>query len=341
MFNQSGFKIVIPTRDSERWVGQFLSAYRAIGIEPLYIVDSRSCDHTEAILRAAGADIRLFEPRADFVESGMLEFASQMVSEDWIFRIDDDEFPSLSALQWAHESGCQSNLTAWNLSRRELLRERGQIVYSRLWSHFYIAADPSYLNAQLRFYRHRKVEYTEEIHTAGFIIDESIGFAPQNAYFIHCDKLLRSVDERLEKLRRYERKCPGSSWKFAYNYLPELLAREDHPIAPVDTDEFDSLLSSLPAVLMNREVELTADELDVIHHAIKEFRQELEVWPRRKKMMEDGLTSKPAAWIMCALAAFLKSLEQYSKNGPRVADKLHQFGTDMWYCADLKRRLTS
>ena len=337
MYSQSSFKIVIPTRDSARWTGQFLNAYRAVGIEPLYIVDSRSRDETETILREAGADIRFFEPHADFVESGMLAFASQMVSEDWIFRIDDDEFPSLDALRWAQEVGCRSNLTAWNFSRRELLSRDDEIVYCRLWSRFYTQSDPGYLNAQLRLYRHKEVEYCEEIHTPGFNLEENIGFAPQDAYFIHCDVLLRDMGERLDKLRRYERQRPGSSWKFAYNCLPELLFSNEHPTTPIGTHEFDGLLASLPKPEMALQAALTPDERRIVQYSTAELRQSLETGPRRARMMESKLTIRPIAWIVCALATVLKPLDYAFTKRRAFTSRLHQLGTDLWYCADVKR----
>ncbi len=337
MYTQSSFKIVIPTRDSARWIGQFLKAYRAIGIEPLYIVDSRSHDQTEATLREAGADILSFEPRADFVESGMLAFASQMVSVDWIFRIDDDEFPSLDALRWAQEVGCQSNVTAWYLSRRELLRKNDEIAYCRLWSRFYMQSNHSYLNTQLRLYRHKDVTYYEEIHTPGFKFEENTSFAPQEAYFIHCDVLLRNMGERLDKLRHYERQRSGSSWKLAYNYLPEPLFSNEQPVTPIGTDEVNSLLASLPKPVTALQAALTPDEWRIVQHSTAELRQSLETGPRRAHMMESKLTIRPIAWVLCALATIVAPFDHVLPKRRGFASRLRQLGTDLWYCTDVKR----
>lgn len=336
--NGSGDTSIVPTRDSERWIGQFLKAYRAIGIKPLYIVDSRIRDRTEAVLRDAGADIRLFEPGGDFVEFGMPAFASQMVSEDWIYRLDDDEFPSAGLLRWVQEIGCQSNRTAWHLSRRELFRKNERVVYSRLWSQFYTVSDPTYLNAQLRLYRHRDVDYCNEIHTPGFRLpQENTGYAPQDLYFIHCDVLLRSAEERLEKLRRYERLRPGSSWKFGYNYLPELLADDEHPAAPIGTGEFDSLLASFPQPAQTQHVALIPSEIDALQSAISGFRRELETGPRRARIMNHWLATKPIAWVLCALAKILYPLEHCVSRRSPLSHRLQELGTDIWYCADVRR----
>jgi hypothetical protein len=131
------FELVIPTRSSARWVLRFLEAYRSLGIEPFYVVDVRSDDGTEALLRSAGARLASYEPKANFVEAGMIEFASRSVKRDWSLRMNDDEFPSRMLLSWAEEIGCLSDKVHWTLSRRELLRHDSEIKYSQLESHYH------------------------------------------------------------------------------------------------------------------------------------------------------------------------------------------------------------
>ena len=38
------WRIVIPTRNSARYIGTFLDIYRANGLEPIYAIDGRSTD---------------------------------------------------------------------------------------------------------------------------------------------------------------------------------------------------------------------------------------------------------------------------------------------------------
>ncbi len=88
------FEVMIPTRNSERWILSFLKAYRDLDVEPLYIVDGRSDDATEALLRSANARVVTFEPMGDYVEAGMIEFGSSLAQTDWVLRMDGEEFPS-------------------------------------------------------------------------------------------------------------------------------------------------------------------------------------------------------------------------------------------------------
>src|ERR1700682_2434200 len=121
------FRLIIPTRDSARWIAQFLTAYRVLGIEPFYIYDTRSVDHTLDILREMQAEFTPIMTSGHFVEAGMIEFGSKVAGAEWILRLDDDEFPSKGLLQWAQtEAMARPNVHAWMVSRRELFRHDGE-----------------------------------------------------------------------------------------------------------------------------------------------------------------------------------------------------------------------
>ena len=83
---RSCYQIVIPTRDSARWIAPFLKAYRNLGVEPLYLVDSRSVDDTAQILQSMQAQIKFVTPTFDRVES-VLSTLPQFVEQDWVVLI--------------------------------------------------------------------------------------------------------------------------------------------------------------------------------------------------------------------------------------------------------------
>ena len=91
---KSAFRIMIPTRDSARWIAAMLHRYRALGEEPLFICDTRSVDDTRRLLDELGAEVHECTPSADFAEAGMIEFGSRASGASWILRLDDDEFPT-------------------------------------------------------------------------------------------------------------------------------------------------------------------------------------------------------------------------------------------------------
>jgi hypothetical protein len=240
------FRVFIPTRDSTKWIGVFLDAYRKIGVEPLYIVDSRSKDGTLETLRSMNADTVLFTPSGDFAEAGMVEFGAQHIETQWALRFDDDEFPTRALIQWAADVGCKSLNQGWQISRRELFLENGNIVYSRAPNRYLNRYRPDFMHPQFRLFHTRRVRYLQQLHTMGFEEVLFFDFAPDNAFFIHCNCLLRSPAERLAKVNIYEAILPLSTLKVVDEYLPELFPAYYHAAGRDSLEEFTELFARLP-----------------------------------------------------------------------------------------------
>jgi hypothetical protein len=242
------FRVVVPTRDSARWVGVFLNAYRRLGVEPFFVVDSRSADDTLALLRRMNADLRVFTPGGDYVEAGMIEFAAATCGADWVLRFDDDEFPTRALLQWA-AAATRSLNQVWAISRRELFRAESAVYYSRSPGRFDSPFAPRLLYPQFRLFHRRRVVFSQRVHTPGFDDPRYFGFAPGEVYFAHFNCLLRTPAERLSKIRKYESIEPLSTWRFGDDYLPELFDVTTHHDGRRDgLGQFDDLLAALPLV---------------------------------------------------------------------------------------------
>jgi glycosyltransferase involved in cell wall biosynthesis len=301
----SPFTVVVPTRNSSNWIIPLLKAYRKIDIEPLYIVDSRSSDETLTMLQSAKANIRLFEPSADFVEAGMQAFAAKHVSTAWTLRLDDDEFPSLELVRWAKQIGAASNSKCWALSRRDLIPSGERITYSKHWSMFFMAKKPGYLNPQMRLYRHDLMEFTEDLHTPGFTLN-ALDYAPQEAYFVHFDVIVRSIEDRIAKIRKYEKIKPGFGWKFGNQYLPELVPEDELDLADIGTAQFNNILLDLPFQRTTCELNLSADEIRTIRRGF--FDQIANARRARAERLEAHIPSflmrKSFAELLCTISGF-------------------------------------
>jgi hypothetical protein len=265
------FRILIATRDSARWVGAFLNAYRKLGIEPLYIVDTRSKDATLDILRDMSADLISFTPSGDFVEAGTVEFGSRHVGTGWILRVDDDEFPSAALLRWVSSIGVKSLNQAWNISRRELFLHEGEVFYSRSPGRFGHPQAPEYLHAQGRFHHVERVQYLNRVHTPGIEPPRYFPLAPENAFFVHCNCLLRTPAERWEKIRKYEAIEPRSSLRLADEYLPELYDLAHHDAKRDGLDEFAGLFDALPIQWSVAPLALDSETLKLINREVSLF----------------------------------------------------------------------
>ena len=256
----AAFRVIIPTRDSARWIGVFLSAYRKLGVEPFYAVDARSDDATLEILRRMQADFKTFTPSGDYVESGMIEFASANAGAEWALRMDDDEFPSRRLIEWARTVTTSSLNQAWVVFRRDLFFKEGVIYWTRSVCRRGFLHAPDAVGAHLRLHQTRRVRYEGKLHSDGFEPVGLLGIAPKDAVFAHFDCLLRPADERAAKLRRYESIDPGSSWKLGDEYLPELFSLEHHLATTEGVEEFEPLLRSLPLVAEMHDPGLSDDE---------------------------------------------------------------------------------
>ncbi|TRL36722.1 glycosyltransferase [Methylosinus sporium] len=233
-------RIFIPTRDSGKWISEFLDAYRRAGVEPLYVVDDRSCDRTLSILRDKGAEVVEFRPSADFAEAGMVEFGARRAGTRWVLRLDDDEFPSQALLHWMKDTANLAGYAAWSISRRELSWRNDALVYSQ-WPTRIDIADGVHFNGQLRLWEASGVSYIEKIHSCGIEPPSKFGRAPAGICFAHFNNLLRSLPERLEKVRRYAAWDQSLAWRLADESLPELTDSALHFFNSEGVEEFEAL----------------------------------------------------------------------------------------------------
>jgi hypothetical protein len=246
--SDAAFRVVVPTRDSAKWIGVVLGAYRRLGVRPLFLVDSRSADGTRGILEAEGADLAEVTPEADLVEDMVWRIPS-VTDAAWVLRFDDDEMPSHALLDWAASALPRAETDQFALSRRWcLLSREGRLRYSRLEDFYWSEARPDLLDPQSRLFRPDRVRFVRDIHTAGFAPSPAMGFAPAEAFFCHFDWIVRAPPARIAKLRRYERQSPGSGGAlFGRFYLPECLNPAELRETAFETDEFEDLARALAA----------------------------------------------------------------------------------------------
>jgi Glycosyl transferase family 2 len=333
----SGFTVIIPTRDSSGWIGVFLKAYRALGVEPLYIVDTRSCDDTLDILRRERAAFVAFSPMQDFAEAGMVEFGAAHAETDWVIRLDDDEFPSRAMLDWAEQKGIVSKGAGWLMPRRELFEHDGAVYYSNRIGRYADPRNPTLISPQARLYHRKRVYYLPRVHTSGLANARSFGFAPPLAFFVHMNCLLRSQKARLEKIYRYERIEPDSCWRFADEYLPELFSLESHGAARDGLDEFETLLPSLPRPGSDLGFQVSEDDRSRAEGGVAAF--EATVLRRRREqgaLTGVHYTADDFAWIRRMPRFFWQPVAEFCCSFAR--GRLKAFGVALWnFQDDVKR----
>ncbi len=333
------FRLIIPTRDSAKWIGLFLQGYRDVGLEPLYIVDSRSADDTAQVLDSMKADVRLFTPRADFAEAGMVEFGSREAASDWILRLDDDEFPSKALLAWVEQTALGSSCDCWAISRRDLYLESGRLVYSRWPTLAGLKGSRRIFNPQLRLFRPKAMDWLERVHSPGFSCPRHSTYAPSELFFVHFNNLLRSPAERLAKVRTYARYDAEMAWRVAYECLPELTDAEAHDFASDSLEEFTALLSSLPLPESADVPELTSEEQWVLYLSSQRWlAASARGWQQEAVALRQAMSSQLALLPVPTL----KLLAEACMTVGRAirAQRLQGFGEEVWELKNTKQRMS-
>jgi hypothetical protein len=266
LINPKNLRIIIPTRNSAGWIGVFNQKYQDYGIKPLYILDARSTDMTISILKDINADYVTYSPSKNYPEDGMIEYGSIVAATDWIFRLDDDEFPSKALIYWLYLLQQSDSINGIKISRRDVSLINNSYVYSRWPSRINFEG---YHNPMPRLFRANSVSYINKVHTPGFNFDDATFiYAPNNCFFIHVNNILRSTKERLEKVRIYASYDKETSWSLVDECLPEFTDPLIHNYASDALDEFLPLLNTLPR---NLDIELPVISID------------------EKKFMDEGL----------------------------------------------------
>ena len=262
-------RLVIPTRGCSKWLPFFLRAYRAWGIEPSYAVDNKCEPETLRLLKDNNVSTIFID--SDQIPNGesIMPFLSKSIREDYVFRLDDDEFPARELIDWVNSipDSKFAFVTSWWIPRYEVALLDGQ-----LWS-----CHPKWMRTKVgsalyenlhggRFYRHKDVIYDEVGPHHGNFVSDYVSHAPAEALLIHLDYLVRTMEERLNKIRSTEKRFKDAGWPFANHMLPEMAPRELLRPRRFVNPDLDPLISELLAKVYRPTERLTlgVDEIVAI-----------------------------------------------------------------------------
>lgn len=292
------YKLVIPTRNSGRWLNLFVQAYRKLGIEPLYVVDGRSDDDTLLILRSANADYLIYTPEKDFAEDGMVEYGARAAGTEWVLRLDDDEFPNQALLDWLQNIAVFGKGNCWAISRRDVGCVSGEFLYSRWPTRIRLNGVH---NPQERLFRVNFVTYVNEVHTPGFVPDNTLSFAPNDCFFIHVNNIVRDIHDRLAKVRTYARYNPVKSWECSDECLWELTDYKMHAFCREGLSEFADLLAGLPRKISSELPLMTESEKllmeNSLHNSMQIHKAHHKAWMEIQKADRTLINMIPATAV--------------------------------------------
>lgn len=215
--------VVVPTCNSARWIAALAAYYRkAAGLAVLFALDARSADATRTKLDRLGENYIILHTPHQRVEA-MVGMLRERVPTNWILRIDDDECPSPSLINWLNARDWDGPEAMVGLPRRWLRWQTPWLLEFcalKSWDH-HLGED-----RQIRLFRADRVHYTEAIHTPGFEISSPVA-APTDCAIYHLDWILRDRVSRERKMRLYDEQCVGAGSEFSQFYLPETVTAWD------------------------------------------------------------------------------------------------------------------
>jgi hypothetical protein len=231
------FTVVIPTRDSAAWIGVVLKHYRSRGVTPTIMLDTRTQDDTKAIAMRHGARI-IDMPGFTYTER-MVASTREFVTTPWVAFIHDDEMLSdavFERLRGPQPEGVQTVA----IPRRWAWYEPGKpLCYGRS-GHWADRAGDNGADHGWRLFRPDQVTFISDMHSEGYLIDRWSRLPP-HAYNVHFEWVLRTYEQRVAKLRRYDAHRFGHGDFFKNMYLPETQSPGVIEYIPFETDAFDEL----------------------------------------------------------------------------------------------------
>lgn len=241
-------ELVIPTRDSERWIGSVLSFYKRSGLDPIFAIDARTRDATRDII--AHHKCRAFEVSgpAEAVEFLLAPIAAR-VDCPWILRIDDDEIPTAALIDFVDTAAERDDVVTLGFGRAQLRYNRCRGTLER--SNFIAFGPDTDFDCQWRMFRPADVRFEAQVHSPGFAITSSQK-APAEAQLLHFDWVLRDEAERRAKLARYEALSPIRAQECRHFTVPEIVPESWHIFTDITDEQLNAFARGCTSVAPNR-----------------------------------------------------------------------------------------
>jgi hypothetical protein len=234
-------ELVIPTINSERWLGSFLEFYKSNGIRAVYAVDAKTSDGTRELITKYGfpfIEAHAVEPRVE----ALLPSIGAQIASPWILRLDDDELPTPNLLEFAADVAASDSIAAHTFPRANYRCNPGSGRLER--SYLFAFGPDAQLFRACRLYKPKSVIYHGELHTSGFLAPSEKG-APPDVYILHFDWVLRNEKARRLKFESYERQSPEAARKCKHQCLYEIVPDAWHLFCEVEDAMFQNFARNL------------------------------------------------------------------------------------------------
>jgi hypothetical protein len=226
--------LVIPTCNSERWIGQVLDFYTMLEVPVVVAVDRRSSDRTLTIVASKAKNHLLVESEHPRVESLLPSIVGQ-IDSDWILRLDDDELPTPALLSFVDQAVDGPAGFSWGFPRAHFrYQPNGSLLqYSRFLPLGPLAGS----DVQWRLFPKRQIRFDDSLHTPGIVAAEARQ-ASSEAFIFHFDWVVRTLADRLEKIERYVRQDGKRARELAHICLYDKVPDSWHMFSTLDNEQY-------------------------------------------------------------------------------------------------------
>ena len=221
---------MVPTRNGAPHVFIIADEYQRTGVKPLFLVDSRSSRQfkTDAIARIETVSILKLGRKEAFIEAILPDIAKSVGSK-WLFRLDDDEFPSPGLVPWLIAAVASTSKTVIAVPRRAVAMIDGRPQFAATIPRL----DPG--DQQYRGFVVASAKFSPTLHSPGILGESTdVLHAPADCCIYHFDWIVRNRRERARKHKKYESIAGAALEKFRHQYLYEDFDRQLYGFTPVD-----------------------------------------------------------------------------------------------------------
>ena len=241
-------KFIIPTINSSSYIlflKKYLDNFEA---DYAFFVDEKTSDNTYEILKENSSKNNIFKYKNNnfFLENNLKEILKNFQNQ-FIFRLDCDEIPSPELIKNLKKLDSKDKIYAF--PRYEVFKYREQFLISGPLNYFkkigyrfhrqffpkkrkkiFFENFSERRSFQYRYYYNFNLKFEETLHSPGIAFDrkkQSIRVEKKFGYLIHFNLILKTINERIKKLRTYDRIYRGGGYYNRFSYVPEFFIRKN------------------------------------------------------------------------------------------------------------------
>ena len=241
-------KFIIPTINSSSYIlnlKKYLDNFKA---DYVFFVDEKTTDNTYEILKENSLEDNIFKYKNDdfFLENNLKEIYKNFQNQ-FIFRLDCDEIPSPGLISNLKKLNSKEKI--YGFPRYEVFKYREEFLISGPLNRFeklgyrfnrqffpkkrkktFFENFSERRSFQYRYYYNFNLRFEETLHSPGIAFDrkkQSIRVEKKFGYLVHFNSILKTINERIQKLRTYDRIYSGGGYYNRFSYVPEFYVRKN------------------------------------------------------------------------------------------------------------------